>query len=215
MNKEGGAAWIVKVNTGSDATQITYDVKYILTSQREKYIPKDFITKDSPLDRTARPRRSLGCTPSTDEKTDEDPKRRRVSRSPLRPISSNIIIDPTVARLASAECSLDKSSSNLVLLATALDDDNKETLNSFAAKFNAVLTEDVTDKKITHLIVRTSHDGIIKQRTMKYMVSLMYGCWIVDVAWLNACLSSNKLVPEAEFEVYSEIKAYYNNQIYI
>jgi hypothetical protein len=205
INKEGGAAWIVKVNFSSDTTTpISYDVKYILTSQREKCVPKEFVVKDCSLNGTERPRRASMSTPTSSEKCTEGngSKKRRISRSPLKTLTNNVNIN-------SRECSdlsntfrkLEKGMSKLVLLATAIDDENKETLNAFASKFNATLTEDVDENEISHLIVRTNQDGVIKQRTMKYMMSLMLGCWIVDISWIKSCLACNKLVPEAEFEV--------------
>lgn len=206
INKEGGAAWIVKVNLSSDlTTPITYDVKYILTSQREKCVPKEFVVKDSSLNGSERPRRASMSTPTSSEKSTEGDgsKRRRISRSPLKSLTNSVNINiRECSNSSSTFQKLEKRMSKLVLLATAIDDENKETLNAFASKFNAILTEDVDENEISHLVVRTNRDGIIKQRTMKYMMALMLGCWIVDISWIQSCLACNELVPEAKFEVY-------------
>ena len=61
------------------------------------------------------------------------------------------------------------------------------------------LDESVT-VQTTHVLVDTEV-GLAKGRTAKFLGGLALGCWLVSYAWLDACIETRDLVPEAPFEV--------------
>jgi hypothetical protein len=49
--------------------------------------------------------------------------------------------------------------------------------------------------------VETDAFLVAKARSMKYMMGVARGCWVVSYAWLDACLAAGSWVPEKNFEV--------------
>ncbi|KAJ1649683.1 RING-type E3 ubiquitin transferase BARD1 [Dispira simplex] len=48
---------------------------------------------------------------------------------------------------------------------------------------------------------------MVTRRTKKYLLALVCGCWIVDFAWLRACLDHRKWLPEKSYQVQGDRKS--------
>ena len=101
------------------------------------------------------------------------------------------------------------SPSSITIMASSLDEAGYSLLDTFLDTFRTRVTtsDDVNDMNITHLIVRVDRDCVCKQRTMKYLVALTRGLWIVTTKWLKACLQRSVLVPEEEYQALKDVKA--------
>lgn len=113
-----------------------------------------------------------------------------------------------------------KRGRNLVLLTTCIDETKQSlamlpsSLTSFEqafAHFTATHREvsAVTHftSSVTHVVVSVDKQGIMKQRTMKYMQALAHGVWVVSTKWIYACLHAGAIVDESDYEVKNNIKA--------
>ncbi|GAX82755.1 hypothetical protein CEUSTIGMA_g10181.t1 [Chlamydomonas eustigma] len=56
------------------------------------------------------------------------------------------------------------------------------------------------DSNVTHVVCKTDENRCAK-RTMKYLMGLALGCWIVDVSWVSACLDAGCLKEEMMHQV--------------
>jgi hypothetical protein len=72
----------------------------------------------------------------------------------------------------------------------------KADIISFCKRFKCHLESDFTPK-VTHLLVGSN--GGVCQRTLKYLLCLAKGAWILDLAWAQNSLSNGKLINEKDF----------------
>lgn len=61
--------------------------------------------------------------------------------------------------------------------------------------------------EITHIVVSMDENGVVKQRTMKYMLGVAYGLWIVSTNWVQDCLKKQEIVWEDPYEIKTNSKA--------
>lgn len=55
--------------------------------------------------------------------------------------------------------------------------------------------------RVTHLVMpRCDGERVVVRRTIKYLYALMSGIWILEWAWVEACLRADRHEPEAAFE---------------
>ena len=102
----------------------------------------------------------------------------------------------------------------VVLMPSSLSEDDREKLKnlvSLLGKSASLHTGDFEPGVVTHLIVpcvKASSGDIegkrLCTRTIKYASAVLCGCWVLDIDWVQRCLDMNALVPEEEFEVYSD-----------
>lgn len=51
------------------------------------------------------------------------------------------------------------------------------------------------------LPVQVDAEGRCQQRSLKYFLGLVHGCWLVSWAWLEACSKAGAWLPETPFQV--------------
>ncbi|XP_031564381.1 BRCA1-associated RING domain protein 1-like [Actinia tenebrosa] len=86
-----------------------------------------------------------------------------------------------------------------VLLYTGLSTEQKEKLELCASILGGKLVNEFSID-VTHIITSTSNSGLCR-RTIKYLSGILCGKWIVSFGWITKCLSTNKWVDEAPYEV--------------
>ncbi|KAL6755400.1 BRCT domain-containing protein [Haematococcus lacustris] len=89
-----------------------------------------------------------------------------------------------------------------LLMGSGLDDAGKAGLKRLAAVAGARLVESWCHG-VTHVVCRTDA-GQRARRTMKYLMGVAHGCWVVDCAWVAACLSLGGAAPEASYQVHGD-----------
>ena len=65
------------------------------------------------------------------------------------------------------------------------------------------------DKKTTHIIMPTDSkmQASRKNYTIKYLLGIALGKWIVSQLWITACVKSGRLVDEMQYEVKGDVEA--------
>ncbi|EFA04146.2 uncharacterized protein LOC103313062 [Tribolium castaneum] len=55
--------------------------------------------------------------------------------------------------------------------------------------------------KVTHLVVSVNEQNYLKDHTIKYILAVAAGIWVVNFKWVQECLVKNAIVPEEPYEV--------------
>ncbi|PWA85723.1 BRCT domain-containing protein [Artemisia annua] len=105
--------------------------------------------------------------------------------------SQKIQLNPFTTSLAAAK--------TVVLCGSALSSDEKYSLVDFARGNGAVVSK-CWRKDVTHVIAATDSTGACT-RTLKVLMAILNGKWILTTEWLKACAKAGKLVDEEPYEV--------------
>ncbi|XP_007501849.1 BRCA1-associated RING domain protein 1 [Monodelphis domestica] len=84
----------------------------------------------------------------------------------------------------------------LVLLSSGLTSDQQKLLSKLSAVLKAKKCTEF-NSMVTHIIV----PGDTAQRTMKCILGIISGCWILKFDWVKACLESRMCEPEEKYEI--------------
>ncbi|XP_044523455.1 BRCA1-associated RING domain protein 1 [Gracilinanus agilis] len=84
----------------------------------------------------------------------------------------------------------------LVLLSSGLTSDQQKLLSKLTAVLKAKKCTEF-NSTVTHIIV----PGDTAQRTMKCILGIISGCWILKFDWVKACLESRMCEPEENYEM--------------
>ncbi|CAL9213636.1 unnamed protein product [Arabidopsis halleri] len=100
-------------------------------------------------------------------------------------------------------CSLEKTpaiTKELVLCGSALSKSDKNLMESLAVKFNATISR-YWNPSVTHVIASTDEKGACT-RTLKVLMGILNGKWIINADWMKASLEASQPVDEEPFEIH-------------
>ncbi|KAJ4878807.1 BRCA1-associated RING domain protein 1 [Raphanus sativus] len=100
-------------------------------------------------------------------------------------------------------CSLDKkpdTTRDLVICGSALSQGDKRLMEKLAAKFNATISR-YWNPSVTHVIASTDEKGACT-RTLKVLMGILNGKWIINADWMKASLEASQPVDEEPFEIH-------------
>ncbi|XP_044752520.1 uncharacterized protein LOC123312253 isoform X2 [Coccinella septempunctata] len=66
---------------------------------------------------------------------------------------------------------------------------------------NLVTRQDKFGPEVTHMIVSVDKHNNVKDHTIKFISAIAAGIWVVNIKWVQECLSQNCIVNEEPFEV--------------
>ncbi|KAA3466674.1 protein BREAST CANCER SUSCEPTIBILITY 1-like protein [Gossypium australe] len=92
-----------------------------------------------------------------------------------------------------------ESRNKLVLCCSGLTVEEKEIMFEFE-KLAGVTVLKRWDSNITHIIASTDENGACK-RTLKILMGILEGKWILNIKWVKACIKAMKLVDELQYEI--------------
>ncbi|CAA2988133.1 BREAST CANCER SUSCEPTIBILITY 1 homolog [Olea europaea subsp. europaea] len=92
-----------------------------------------------------------------------------------------------------------RKTKNLVLCCSALTDVEKEIVSEFV-KLSRVTILKSWDLSVTHVIASTDENGSCR-RTLKFLMGILEGKWILSVEWIKACMKSGEFVNEQHYEI--------------
>jgi hypothetical protein len=98
------------------------------------------------------------------------------------------------------------------ILLTCIEDKNvvekklEELIKFFSSKGVSIQLEHQFNKDVTHILVSMDENGVVSQRTLKYMQGIAYGCWILSTNWIQGCLDAKELLLEEKYEVVANAK---------
>ncbi|KAK9055985.1 hypothetical protein SSX86_027072 [Deinandra increscens subsp. villosa] len=94
----------------------------------------------------------------------------------------------------------------MVLCCSALTHTEKETIEKFE-KLSGVTVLKNWDSRVTHVIASVDENGACR-RTLKYLIGIIEGKWILNIEWIKACLEVKKPVDEQLYEINIDIHGF-------
>ncbi|KAJ3696143.1 hypothetical protein LUZ60_001520 [Juncus effusus] len=91
------------------------------------------------------------------------------------------------------------SPSKWILSCSALSLEEKELVSEFSKLTGAQISK-CWSPNITHVIASTNEKGACK-RTLKYLMAILNGKWIITLDWIRICMEAMEPVDEEKFEV--------------
>ncbi|CAI9089704.1 OLC1v1024324C1 [Oldenlandia corymbosa var. corymbosa] len=92
-----------------------------------------------------------------------------------------------------------KNARDYVLCCSGLTSIEKEIVSQLE-KFSGITVIKNWDPSVTHVVAATDDNGACK-RTLKFLMGVLEGKWILNIEWVGACIKSMKLVDEQPYEV--------------
>ncbi|GER24630.1 protein BREAST CANCER SUSCEPTIBILITY 1 homolog [Striga asiatica] len=96
-----------------------------------------------------------------------------------------------------------KKLKSLVLCCSALTNTEKEVVTNFENLSGVTILKN-WDPTITHIIASTDENGACR-RTLKYLMGVLEGKWILSVEWIKACNETGEIVDENHYEISIDI----------
>ncbi|KAK6254198.1 hypothetical protein QUC31_015918 [Theobroma cacao] len=91
------------------------------------------------------------------------------------------------------------SPNKLILCCSALTVGEREIISEFE-KLSGVTVLKKWDSSVTHIIASTDENGACK-RTLKILMGILEGKWILNINWVKACIKAMKPVDELQYEI--------------
>ncbi|CAA7054605.1 unnamed protein product [Microthlaspi erraticum] len=91
----------------------------------------------------------------------------------------------------------------LVLCCSGLTDDEKSVITEFA-ELSGVTISTKWEPSVTHVIVSVDENGACR-RTLKFMMGILEGKWILSIDWIKACMKDTKYVSEEPYEISMDV----------
>ncbi|CAA7405401.1 unnamed protein product [Spirodela intermedia] len=95
------------------------------------------------------------------------------------------------------------SSPKWVLCCSSLSPVEKEAVSELA-KLAGVLLSKGWSSAVTHVIASVDEEGACR-RTLKYLMAIAEGKWILNMGWVNACLKGGKPFEEDPYEIRKDV----------
>ncbi|KAL8236024.1 hypothetical protein R6Q59_017105 [Mikania micrantha] len=94
----------------------------------------------------------------------------------------------------------------MFLCCSSLTSIEKETIEKFE-KLSGVTVLKKWDSRVTHVIASVDENGACR-RTLKYLMGIIEGKWILNIEWIKACLEVKKPVDEQHYEINLDIHGF-------
>ncbi|KAF5180142.1 Breast cancer susceptibility 1-like protein [Thalictrum thalictroides] len=91
----------------------------------------------------------------------------------------------------------------LVICGSALSSSDKDLLLKFS-KISGATVSKAWDTNVTHVIADTDENGAFC-RTLKVLMAILNGRWILSIDWIKACMEARKYVNEESYEINIDI----------
>ncbi|XWS40447.1 hypothetical protein CRYUN_Cryun18bG0141000 [Craigia yunnanensis] len=91
------------------------------------------------------------------------------------------------------------SPNKLILCCSALTVGDRKITSEFE-KLSGVTVLKRWDSSVTHIIASTDENGACK-RTLKILMGILVGKWILNINWVKACIETMKPVDELQYEI--------------
>ncbi|XP_020584909.1 BRCA1-associated RING domain protein 1 isoform X2 [Phalaenopsis equestris] len=119
--------------------------------------------------------------------------------------SKSSLAKPSVS---SAWMSSSSVSKDWLICGSDLSKEEKVIMEEFT-KLSGVPVTYQWKQNVTHVVAATKDDGACI-RTMKFLMAILNGMWVLNVGWIKACLEAERLVPEENYEITHDIHGCYD-----
>ncbi|KAJ0980471.1 hypothetical protein J5N97_008726 [Dioscorea zingiberensis] len=90
-----------------------------------------------------------------------------------------------------------------VLCCSALTNEEKETVSKFTRLAGVSVSKSWTST-VTHVIASTDENKACR-RTLKFLMGIIYGKWILTIDWIKDCMEAMEPVDEAKYEIRADV----------
>ncbi|KAK6782098.1 hypothetical protein RDI58_019894 [Solanum bulbocastanum] len=108
-------------------------------------------------------------------------------------------VSATPDNAATLQWKSQKKNKNLVLCCSALTADEKELVSTLK-RLSGVTVVKNWDLSLTHVIASTDEKGACR-RTLKYLMGVLAGKWIMSIDWIIASLEATEFINEQQYEI--------------
>ncbi|ESQ55279.1 hypothetical protein EUTSA_v10024364mg [Eutrema salsugineum] len=137
-----------------------------------------------------------------EETRPKERKRKRTPKESLQSQPNNQVSEtPDITELQSKP--LHGLPKKLVLCCSGLTNEEKIVISEFA-ELSGVTISRKWEPSVTHVIASINENGACK-RTLKFMMGILEGKWILSIDWIKACLKNTKYVSEEPYEIYMDV----------
>ncbi|KAF8114992.1 hypothetical protein N665_0030s0041 [Sinapis alba] len=124
-------------------------------------------------------------------------KRKRTAEGPLQSQANQVSEKSDTSELQSKPFhGLPKK---LVLCCSGLTDEETSVISEFA-ELSGVAISRKWEPRVTHVIASINENGSCK-RTLKFMMGILEGKWILSIDWIKACMKAREYVSEEPYEI--------------
>ncbi|KAG6695789.1 hypothetical protein I3843_09G113500 [Carya illinoinensis] len=128
---------------------------------------------------------------------------RRKKCTPKRKLSQGDCVASEYEISTSRNCNFCVSSKKLVLCCSALTTPDWEIVSDFE-RLSGVRVLKKWDSSVTHVIGSTDENRACR-RTLKILMGILEGKWILSIEWIRACMKVMQLVDEEPYEISVDI----------
>ncbi|KAG2318486.1 hypothetical protein Bca52824_011699 [Brassica carinata] len=138
-----------------------------------------------------------GCILPCEETSPKGRKRKPTPKGPLQSQANQVSEKSDISELQSKPFhGLPK---NMVLCCSGLTDEENSVILEFA-ELSGVAISRKWEPRVTHVIASTNENGSCK-RTLKFMMGILEGKWILSIDWIKACMKNREYVSEEPYEI--------------
>ncbi|KAK1420350.1 hypothetical protein QVD17_21876 [Tagetes erecta] len=138
------------------------------------------------------------CDSQPKDKKKHVPKRQAIIKQ------SQVNVGDTISTTTSWE--INGLFTKMILCCSALTSTEKEILEKFE-ELSGVTILKKWDSRVTHVIASVDENGACR-RTLKYLMGIIEGKWILNIEWIKACLEVKKPVDEQLYEINIDIHGF-------
>ncbi|XP_052179394.1 protein BREAST CANCER SUSCEPTIBILITY 1 homolog isoform X2 [Diospyros lotus] len=95
------------------------------------------------------------------------------------------------------------SSRKLILCCSALTSEEKEIVSKFE-RLSGVMVLKNWNSRVTHVVASTDENGACR-RTLKILMGILEGKWILSIEWIKVCMKAMEPVNEQPYEIALDI----------
>ncbi|XP_031485027.1 BRCA1-associated RING domain protein 1-like isoform X2 [Nymphaea colorata] len=131
------------------------------------------------------------------------PSERKSGRPTRMPVEPSNACSKTNQQDSRKWMALSGTSDRWMLCGSALTTAEKDIVTEFSSLTGATLSKS-WDSNITHVIASVDENGCCR-RTLKVLMAILNGRWIVNINWIKACREAMHPVSEEPYEVHHDI----------
>ncbi|KAF3534555.1 hypothetical protein DY000_02037613 [Brassica cretica] len=136
-----------------------------------------------------------------EETSPKERKRKRTPKGPQQSQPNQVSEKPDISELQSKP--FHGLSKKLVLCCSGLTDEEKNVISEFA-EVSGVTISRKWEPRVTHIITSINENGACK-RTLKFMMGVLEGKWILSIDWIMACMNNREYVTEEPYEISTDV----------
>ncbi|KAG7542072.1 Zinc finger RING-type [Arabidopsis thaliana x Arabidopsis arenosa] len=136
-----------------------------------------------------------------EETNSKDRKCKRTPKGPLNSQPNQVSGKTSIAELQSKQ--FHGLSKKLVLSCSGLTVEEKTVITEFEELTGVTISKN-WEPTVTHVIASINENGACK-RTLKFMMAILEGKWILTIDWIKACMKNTKYVSEEPYEITMDV----------